>query len=447
MTDITAEARPGATPEGGEAIRHDAGWRMILRAFVENKLALAGLILVVAVVLFCFIGPLFYHTNQVATNLLLVNEPPGAKHPVGTDNLGYDILGRLMAGGQSSLEVGFAVALVATVIGVLYGVISGFFGGLADTILMRFVDILLAIPVVYLFIDLATEFKPTLLLLILVLSLLSWLGPARLVRGETLSLRVREYVEAVRTMGGRSGRIIIRHLMPNTVGTIVVNATFQVPDGFSILAGDAGERGQLPLRRLLVGDLPGRPDDRAHGGRLQLHWRRPARLTRRPAAAPLRTPARSADAGRAGVRGLLLHEVPVLRVEVLQRVQRVDAPELAVHGGDRGVSLRHPQPGELLGEIVLVGVERGEAARAEVVDEGIGRRVGVPAEVGRPARAEQDRSVGLEEAGVEQPSLAHVGHLPAARLRAAGRHAAGHRRERRIARRHLDTRLSEGRLE
>jgi peptide/nickel transport system permease protein len=236
MTDITAQARPGEAPEGGEAIRQDAGWRMILRAFVENKLALAGLILVVAVVVFCFIGPLFYHTNQVATNLLLVNERPSGKHPLGTDNLGYDILGRLMAGGQSSLEVGFAVAFVATVIGVLYGVISGFFGGLADTILMRFVDIMLAIPVVYLFIDLATEFKPTLLLLILVLALLSWLGPARLVRGETLSLRVREYVEAVRTMGGRSGRIIIRHLVPNTVGTIVVNATFQVADAISILA-------------------------------------------------------------------------------------------------------------------------------------------------------------------------------------------------------------------
>ncbi len=235
MTDITA-ARPSATPEGGEAVRQDAGWRMILRAFVDNKLALAGLILVVAVVVFCFIGPLFYHTNQVATNLLLVNERPSGKHPLGTDNLGYDILGRLMAGGQSSLEVGFAVAFVATVIGVLYGVISGFFGGLADTILMRFVDIMLAIPVVYLFIDLATEFKPTLLLLILVLALLSWLGPARLVRGETLSLRVREYVEAVRTMGGRSGRIIIRHLVPNTVGTIVVNATFQVADAISILA-------------------------------------------------------------------------------------------------------------------------------------------------------------------------------------------------------------------
>jgi peptide/nickel transport system permease protein len=209
---------------------------MIVRAFVENKLALTGLIMVVAVVLFCFAGPLFWHTNQVSTNLFQVNKPPGAAHPLGTDDLGYDVLGRLMAGGQSSLEVGLAVALVATGLGVLYGVISGFAGGVTDAVLMRFVDILLAIPVVYLFIDLASEFKPTLWLLIVVLSLLSWLGPARLVRGETLSLRVREFVEAVRTMGGRSGRIIARHLVPNTMGTIAVNATFQVADAILTLA-------------------------------------------------------------------------------------------------------------------------------------------------------------------------------------------------------------------
>jgi peptide/nickel transport system permease protein len=227
---------PAAAPEGGEAIRQEAAWRMILRAFAENKLALTGLILVVLVTLFCFAGPLFWHTDQVHVSLLDVNKPPSARHPLGTTDLGYDELGRLMVGGQSSLEVGLAVALVATGLGVLYGVISGFFGGVTDVILMRFVDIVLAIPVVYLFIDLASEFKPTLLLLILVLSLLSWLGPARLVRGETLSLRTREYVEAVRTMGGRSGRIILRHLVPNTIGTIAVNATFQVADAILTLA-------------------------------------------------------------------------------------------------------------------------------------------------------------------------------------------------------------------
>ncbi len=211
-------------------------WRMILRAFAQNKIALAGLIMIAVIALFCFLGPLFWHTNQVNTNLLLVNKPPAARHPLGTDDLGYDVLGRLMAGGQSSLEVGLAVALAATAIGVLYGVVSGFAGGAVDAVLMRIVDIILAIPVVYLFIDLASEFKPTLLLLIVVLALLSWLGPARLVRGETLSLRVREYVQAVRVMGGRSGRIIVRHLVPNTMGTIAVNATFQVADAILTLA-------------------------------------------------------------------------------------------------------------------------------------------------------------------------------------------------------------------
>ena len=234
--DAAARAASGPRPEGREVFRRDASWRMILRAFVENKLALSGVILVVAVALFCYVGPLFWHTDQIHTNLLQVNQPPSAEHPLGTDDLGYDVLGRLMVGGQSSLLVGVAVALMATGFGVLYGVISGYFGGPIDAILMRIVDIIFAVPVVYLFIDLASEFKPTLLLLIVVLALLSWLVPARLVRGETLSLRVREYVQAVRVMGGRSGRIIFRHLVPNTMGTITVNATFQVADAILTLA-------------------------------------------------------------------------------------------------------------------------------------------------------------------------------------------------------------------
>jgi len=234
--DAAVRPAPGPPAEGGEVFRGDASWRMILRAFVDNKLALTGVIIVVAVALFCYAGPLFWHTDQIHTNLLQVNQPPSAEHPLGTDDLGYDVLGRLMVGGQSSLLVGIAVALMATCFGVVYGVISGYFGGPTDAILMRIVDIVLAIPVVYLFIDLASEFKPTLPLLIVVLAFLSWLVPARLVRGETLSLRVREYVQAVRVMGGRSGRIIVRHLVPNTMGTITVNATFQVADAILTLA-------------------------------------------------------------------------------------------------------------------------------------------------------------------------------------------------------------------
>ena len=234
--DAAAVLRAVPGIEGGEAVPDQAPWRMLLSAFAENRLALIGAGMVVLIAAFCFLGPFFYHTNQIETNLAQVNRPPGTGHPLGTDDLGYDVLGRLMAGGQSSLEVGLAVALIATALGVIYGVVSGYYGGVTDAVLMRFVDIMLAIPVVYLFIDLATEFRPTLLLLILVLSLLSWLGPARLVRGETLSLRTREYVQAVRVMGGKSGRIIARHLIPNTVGTIAVNATFQVADAILTLA-------------------------------------------------------------------------------------------------------------------------------------------------------------------------------------------------------------------
>jgi peptide/nickel transport system permease protein len=223
-------------PEGGEVSTDGVPWQAILRGFVANRLAAAGVVLVIVVALFCFIGPLFWHTNQIYVNIGQVNKAPSGTHPLGTDDLGYDILGRLMVGGQSSLEVGLAVAVVATSLGVLYGIVSGFIGGLTDAILMRVVDVLLAIPIVYLFIDLASEVKPTLWLLIIVLSLLSWLGPARLVRGETLSLRTREYVEAVRTMGGGSWRIMLRHLVPNTIGTIVVNATFQVADAILTLA-------------------------------------------------------------------------------------------------------------------------------------------------------------------------------------------------------------------
>jgi peptide/nickel transport system permease protein len=150
--------------------------------------------------------------------------------------VGFDVLGRLMVAGQSSIEIGLAVAVISTSFGVIWGAISGFWGGVTDAILMRVVDIVLAIPALFIFIYLASVFRPTVILLIIVVSALSWVGPARLIRGETLSLRVREYVDAVRVMGGSSGRVIIRHIVPNTISTIVVNATFQVADAILILA-------------------------------------------------------------------------------------------------------------------------------------------------------------------------------------------------------------------
>ncbi len=231
----------GAVPEGGEARAFGGGLTaQLLRVFAENRLAVVGVAIVVLAILFCWVGPLIYHTNQTDTQDALLNSvqnaPPNGAHPLGTDSSGFDILGRIMYGGQISLEVGFAAAGIATVVGVLVGAVSGFFGSFVDAFLMRVVDVLLSVPLLYLLIVLAVIFHPSVEILILVIGFTAWLVPARLVRGETLSLRVREFVQAVRVMGGGGSRIVLRHIIPNTIGTIIVNATFQVADAILLLA-------------------------------------------------------------------------------------------------------------------------------------------------------------------------------------------------------------------
>lgn len=235
LEPFEAIQEPDAVPEGGEAFETGSTFRMIMRTFLENKLAIVGLAIVVLITIFCFIGPLLYHTNQVQTSYA-INLAPGKGHPLGTDENGRDILGRLMVGGQSSIEIGLAVAVIATVFGVIWGAIAGYLGGVVDAIMMRIVDTFLSIPSLFLLIFLAAAFRPNLELLIIILSFISWLSPSRLVRGEALSLRVREYVKAVRVMGGGTRRIVLRHIIPNTVGTIVVNATFQIADAIAVLA-------------------------------------------------------------------------------------------------------------------------------------------------------------------------------------------------------------------
>jgi peptide/nickel transport system permease protein len=224
-TEISQMVRP--------ARRRGAG---VASVFLENKLALVGVILIVLIIGFCFLGPVFYHTNQVASNLSIANDAPGPGHPLGTDNVGYDELGRLMKGGQSSLEIGFAAAILAGLFGVLWGAVSGFFGGIIDTIMMRIVDALLSIPVLFVLLLMAALIHVNQLNLTLAVAFFAWLVPARLIRGETLTLRTREYVQAVKGMGGGASRSIFLHLIPNAIGTIVVNITFQVADAILALA-------------------------------------------------------------------------------------------------------------------------------------------------------------------------------------------------------------------
>jgi peptide/nickel transport system permease protein len=178
-----------------------------------------------------------YTTNQTYVSLSQVTEAPSLGHLLGTDENGYDVLGRLMYGGQTSLEVGLAGAAIATCVGVVWGAIAGYFGGIVDALMMRIVDSLLALPALLLVLFLASIWTPTLFIMIVVVAIVAWLVPARLVRGETLSLRVREYVQAAKGMGGHAPRIIFRHIVPNVVGTVIVNATFQVADAILLVAG------------------------------------------------------------------------------------------------------------------------------------------------------------------------------------------------------------------
>jgi peptide/nickel transport system permease protein len=194
---------------------------------------LRGIGLFVAIVAFCFLGPLVYHSNAMTPDLLHPMEPPGPGHPLGTDDLGRSELLRMMIGGQLSLEVAFAAAVVSTVFGSAYGLLSGFLGGIWDNILMRIVDVLIALPSIFLLLLVVSIFKPTPTLLVLVIAFTSWFGVARLVRGEVLSIKTHEYIEAVRAIGAGRVRVMLQHLLPNAMGVVVVTATFQI--GYAIL--------------------------------------------------------------------------------------------------------------------------------------------------------------------------------------------------------------------
>jgi peptide/nickel transport system permease protein len=236
---------PREVPQAGSDVEHTGGevlgthrsaFRRGLEVFAENRLALLGLGILVFFILFCCVGPQVYHTDQMTSRLIDSNLRPGPGHPLGTDSNGYDELGRLMYGGQASLLVGVSAAVLATVVGTLYGAVSGYVGGIVDVVMMRIVDGVLAIPALFLLLVLSTIYTPGRLVMVFLIASLSWLGAARLIRGESLTLRVREYVQAVRMMGGGNTRAIVRHIAPNAIGTVVVFATFTVADSILILA-------------------------------------------------------------------------------------------------------------------------------------------------------------------------------------------------------------------
>ncbi|MEY3001459.1 MAG: hypothetical protein RL648_1673 [Verrucomicrobiota bacterium] len=210
--------------ESGTSLWKDAWLRLR-----KNRLALMSFWVLVFMVLFCFLGPFFtgqdYRTNNLEKTLL----SPQAGHLFGTDDLGRDQLTRVMVGGRVSLGVGIIATTVSLLIGVAYGATAAYVGGKADAVMMRFVDVLYALPFTIFVILLMTLFERSIVLLFVVIGAVEWLTMARIVRGQVLSIKQQEFVEAAVSLGYSSGRIILRHIIPNVLGVVVVYATLTVP--------------------------------------------------------------------------------------------------------------------------------------------------------------------------------------------------------------------------
>jgi oligopeptide transport system permease protein len=210
--------------ESGTSLWKDAWLRLR-----KNRLALMSFWVLVFMVLFCFLGPFFtgqdYRTNNLEKTLL----SPQTGHLFGTDDLGRDQLTRVMVGGRVSLGVGIIATTVSLLIGVAYGATAAYVGGKADAVMMRFVDVLYALPFTIFVILLMTLFERSIVLLFVVIGAVEWLTMARIVRGQVLSIKQQEFVEAAVSLGYSSGRIILRHIIPNVLGVVVVYATLTVP--------------------------------------------------------------------------------------------------------------------------------------------------------------------------------------------------------------------------
>ncbi|MBA3379582.1 MAG: ABC transporter permease [Chloroflexia bacterium] len=217
-------AAPAATREPlaqAETRKRSNVWQRLK----QNKLAVGGIVVLALFYTAAILQPWIstYPYDQLTSGMR--NTPPSADHWMGTDRSGRDVFSRLIKGGQISLAAGFMAVLIVMLIGITLGALAGFFGGWVDQLVMRFTDILLAIPLILLLITAASLFRPSLQTTIVVIGVSSWPGTARLVRGQFLALKGQEFVTAARAMGANPTRIMIQHLFPNTLAIIIVQST------------------------------------------------------------------------------------------------------------------------------------------------------------------------------------------------------------------------------
>jgi len=204
-------------------------WRDALQRLISNKLSLFGSIYILIIIFLALITPFIAPYDYAYQNLELGPSPPSPEHWLGTDTLGRDLLTRMMYGSRVSLMVGFLATIVALTIGVTWGTVAGFAGGKTDTIMMRIVDVLYGIPFIIFVILLMVIFGRNLILLFMAIGAVEWLTMARIVRSQVMSLSKQEFILAAEAMGVSKASIIYKHLIPNTIGPVIVYATLTVP--------------------------------------------------------------------------------------------------------------------------------------------------------------------------------------------------------------------------
>ncbi|MFP1791897.1 oligopeptide ABC transporter permease OppC [Lonsdalea quercina] len=206
-------------------------WQDARRRFIHNRAALTSLLLLLLITLFVVIAPQFSSFNYADTDWNMMSAAPdmASGHYFGTDSSGRDLLVRVAVGGRVSLMVGVAAALVAVVVGTLYGALSGYMGGVVDSVMMRILEILNSFPFMFFVILLVTFFGQNMLLIFVAIGMVSWLDMARIVRGQTLSLKGKEFIEAALVGGVSTRGIVLRHIVPNVLGVVVVYASLLVP--------------------------------------------------------------------------------------------------------------------------------------------------------------------------------------------------------------------------
>jgi peptide/nickel transport system permease protein len=232
LYDLRHGARRRA--EGG-----DSQWRIASRHFKKSKIALAGLVILVLLYLIALLAPLLAPYDPIAQRDIVTTSylKPSIAHWLGTDRFGRDILSRILYGARISLSIGFVATLISVTLGTVLGALAGFFGGKIDGLIMRFTDMVLAFPRLILLIMIVALFSPSVAVIITVLGLTQWPNTTRIVRGDVLSLREREFIQAAHALGMGKARIIFRHLIPNVLAPVIVTATLGIGNTIVLEAG------------------------------------------------------------------------------------------------------------------------------------------------------------------------------------------------------------------